>query len=184
MLEVQGLQVAYGAVRAVRDVSLTLAEGELVTLLGANGAGKSSTLMCVAGALSAAAGSIRLDGIELARLDRKYLRGQVAAVLQEPFLYSKTVRDNIKFGRPDAAEDEMLEAAVVAAPDPDRGSIVKAFVVLRPGIVGDEGLVEALQAHVKSVTAPYKYPRRIELLDELPKTVSGKIRRVELRKRT
>jgi acetyl-CoA synthetase/medium-chain acyl-CoA synthetase len=77
---------------------------------------------------------------------------------------------------------DVLEAAVVAAPDPDRGSIVKAFVVLRPGIVGDERLVKALQDHVKSVTAPYKYPRRIEFLDELPKTVSGKIRRVELRK--
>ncbi len=78
---------------------------------------------------------------------------------------------------------DVLEAAVVGAPDPDRGSIVKAFVVLRPGIVGDERLVKALQDHVKSVTAPYKYPRRIDFLDELPKTVSGKIRRVELRQR-
>jgi acetyl-CoA synthetase len=77
----------------------------------------------------------------------------------------------------------VLEAAVVAAPDPDRGAIVKAFVVLRPGTEGDAALAAALQAHVKRVTAPYKYPRAIEFVPELPKTVSGKIRRVELRRR-
>ena len=79
---------------------------------------------------------------------------------------------------------DVLEAAAVAAPDPDRGSIVKAFVVLRPGVAGDDVLVRRLQDHVKSVTAPYKYPRQIEFVPELPKTVSGKIRRVELRQRT
>jgi acyl-coenzyme A synthetase/AMP-(fatty) acid ligase len=77
----------------------------------------------------------------------------------------------------------VLEAAVVAAPDADRGSIVKAFVVLRPGVSGDEQLAAALQEHVKRVTAPYKYPRAIVFVPELPKTVSGKIRRVELRAR-
>jgi acyl-coenzyme A synthetase/AMP-(fatty) acid ligase len=77
----------------------------------------------------------------------------------------------------------VLEAAVVAAPDPDRGAIVKAFVVLRPGVTGDDTLAKALQEHVKRVTAPYKYPRAITFVPELPKTVSGKIRRVELRER-
>jgi acetyl-CoA synthetase/medium-chain acyl-CoA synthetase len=76
---------------------------------------------------------------------------------------------------------DVVEAAAVAAPDPDRGSIVKAFVVLRPGVAGDAGLVGRLQEHVKRVTAPYKYPRAIEFVEALPKTVSGKIRRVELR---
>ena len=78
---------------------------------------------------------------------------------------------------------DVLEAAAVAAPDPDRGAIVKAFVVLRPGVHGDDTLVRRLQDHVKTVTAPYKYPRQIEFVAELPKTVSGKIRRVELRER-
>jgi len=78
----------------------------------------------------------------------------------------------------------VLEAAVVAAPDPDRGAIVKAFVVLRPGVAGDDALAAALQEHVKRVTAPYKYPRAIAFVAELPKTVSGKIRRVELRARS
>jgi acetyl-CoA synthetase/medium-chain acyl-CoA synthetase len=78
---------------------------------------------------------------------------------------------------------DVVEAAAVAAPDPDRGAIVKAFVVLRPGVARDAGLVARLQEHVKRVTAPYKYPRAIEFVDALPKTVSGKIRRVELRER-
>jgi acetyl-CoA synthetase/medium-chain acyl-CoA synthetase len=76
---------------------------------------------------------------------------------------------------------DVLEAAAVAAPDPDRGAVVKAFIVLRPGAAGDAALAKQLQEHVKRVTAPYKYPRQIEFVAELPKTVSGKIRRIELR---
>jgi acetyl-CoA synthetase/medium-chain acyl-CoA synthetase len=78
----------------------------------------------------------------------------------------------------------VVEAAAVAVPDPERGAVVKAFVVLNQGVSGDAALVTALQEHVKSVTAPYKYPRLIEFLDALPKTVSGKIRRLELRERS
>jgi acyl-coenzyme A synthetase/AMP-(fatty) acid ligase len=77
----------------------------------------------------------------------------------------------------------VIEAAVVSSPDPIRGEIVKAFVVLKPGVVGDESLIAELQEHVKKATAPYKYPRRIEFVSDLPKTISGKIRRVELRQR-
>jgi acyl-coenzyme A synthetase/AMP-(fatty) acid ligase len=75
----------------------------------------------------------------------------------------------------------VLESAVVGSPDPDRGNIVKAFVVLRPGYEAGVALVKELQEHCKRVTAPYKYPREIEFVTELPKTRSGKIRRVELR---
>ena len=78
---------------------------------------------------------------------------------------------------------DVVEAGAVAAPDPDRGAVVKAFVVLRDGVKPDVALVKQLQDHVKNVTAPYKYPRQIEFVTELPKTVSGKVRRVELRAR-
>ncbi len=75
----------------------------------------------------------------------------------------------------------VLESAVVGSPDPDRGNVVKAFVVLRAGYEPNDALVRELQEHCKRVTAPYKYPREIEFVPELPKTRSGKIRRVELR---
>ena len=75
----------------------------------------------------------------------------------------------------------VAESAVVSSPDKTRGEVVKAFVVLAPGFSASEELKLTLQGHVKRVTAPYKYPRRIEFMDNLPKTVSGKIRRVELR---
>jgi acetyl-CoA synthetase len=74
------------------------------------------------------------------------------------------------------------ECAVVAKPDEIRGSIVKAFVTLKDTTRANEQLVKELQEHVKNITAPYKYPREIEFVNELPKTTSGKIRRVDLRK--
>jgi acetyl-CoA synthetase/medium-chain acyl-CoA synthetase len=77
----------------------------------------------------------------------------------------------------------VAEAAVVASPDPIRGDVVKAFVILTPNHQPSEQLAVDLQEHVKKVTAPYKYPREIEFATELPKTISGKIRRVELRQR-
>jgi acetyl-CoA synthetase len=75
----------------------------------------------------------------------------------------------------------VLECAITAVPDDIRGQIVKATVVLAKGYVGSDNLVKELQDHVKRVTAPYKYPRIIEFVSELPKTISGKIRRVEIR---
>jgi acyl-coenzyme A synthetase/AMP-(fatty) acid ligase len=75
----------------------------------------------------------------------------------------------------------VAEAAAVAAPDVERGAVVRAVVVLRPGHTGDAALARALQEHVKQATAPYKYPRVVEFVDELPKTASGKIRRAALR---
>src|SRR5436309_7944355 len=77
----------------------------------------------------------------------------------------------------------VLETAVVASPDSVRGFIPKAFVVLKPKVQGNDALVAELQEHVKRELAPYKYPREIEFVAALPKTETGKIRRVELRDR-
>src|SRR5262245_14537040 len=74
----------------------------------------------------------------------------------------------------------VLEAAAVESPDPVRGMVVKAFVVLREGHPPTESLAEQIQEHVKHTIAPYKYPRRIEFVTALPKTTSGKIKRGEL----
>jgi acetyl-CoA synthetase len=78
--------------------------------------------------------------------------------------------------------ESVLECAVTAAPDPVRGQVVKATVVLKKGFQPSDELAKALQAHVKSLTAPYKYPRIIDFVEELPKTVSGKTKRAEIRK--
>jgi acyl-coenzyme A synthetase/AMP-(fatty) acid ligase len=74
-----------------------------------------------------------------------------------------------------------VESAVVAKPDALRGEIVKAFVILAPGHEPSEALKTDIQDFVKQLTAPYKYPREIEFREALPKTISGKIRRVDLR---
>ena len=75
----------------------------------------------------------------------------------------------------------VVEAAVTGIPDPVRGQAVKATLVLGQGYVPSEELTKDIQDHVKKVTAPYKYPRVINYVDELPKTISGKIKRAEIR---
>jgi len=76
---------------------------------------------------------------------------------------------------------EVLECAVVASPDDIRGVIVKAFIILHDKTKGSEKLIKEIQEHTKMVAAPYKYPREVEFVEELPKTQSGKIKRKELR---
>jgi acetyl-CoA synthetase len=75
----------------------------------------------------------------------------------------------------------VMECAITAVPDPDRGQIVKATIILTKEYLPSSELAKELQEHVKKVTAPYKYPRIVEFVNELPKTISGKIRRVQIR---
>jgi branched-chain amino acid transport system ATP-binding protein len=100
MLEVQGLEVRYGAVQAVRGVSLKVREGELVTLLGANGAGKSSTLMAIAGARPAAAGRVTLAGEDVTGASpERMVRLGVATVPETRDVFPDlTVADNLRLG--------------------------------------------------------------------------------------
>lgn len=122
-----------------------------------------------------------------------YLTGDQASRDEDGYFWFEGRSDDIIISSgytigPFEVEDALMkhpavqECAVVAAPDEIRGNIVKAFVVLRDGGKQDEAMIKELQDHVKGITAPYKYPRVIEFLAELPKTTSGKIRRVELRK--
>jgi acetyl-CoA synthetase len=123
-----------------------------------------------------------------------YLTGDQARKDKDGYFWFEGRNDDIIISSgytigPFEVEDALIkhktvrECAVVASPDEVRGQVVKAYVVLREHMdVQDEHvLIKELQEHVKKLTAPYKYPRKIEFVDELPKTISGKIRRVELR---
>ena len=79
------------------------------------------------------------------------------------------------------SHEAVTNCAITAFPDEVRGQIVKATIILQPGYEPSEELTKDIQNHVKRVTAPYKYPRMIEYVDEIPETISGKIRRVEIR---
>ncbi|MEL6596751.1 MAG: AMP-binding protein [Pseudomonadota bacterium] len=79
--------------------------------------------------------------------------------------------------------EAVQECAVAASPDETRGEVVKAFVILKQGVAGDEALAKELQKFTKALTAPYKYPRKIAFVDELPKTTTGKIQRRILKQR-
>ncbi|MBT2422468.1 AMP-binding protein [Streptomyces sp. ISL-22] len=81
------------------------------------------------------------------------------------------------------AHPHVADCGVVGAPDERRGTVVKAYVVLRDGVAGDDVTVKELQDHVKRTIAPYKYPRAVEFVTELPRTSSGKLQRGELRRR-
>ena len=123
-----------------------------------------------------------------------YLTGDRASRDEDGYIWFEGRSDDVILSAgyrigPFEVEDTLMEhpavaeSAVVAKPDEERGNIVKAFVVLTADYEPSEELVKEIQDHCKSVTAPYKYPRQIEFIDELPKTTSGKIRRVELRQR-
>lgn len=121
-----------------------------------------------------------------------YVTGDLGRFDEDGYLWFEGRADDIIISSgytigPFEVEDALVrhpavaECAAVASPDPERGNIVKAFVVLKPNIEGTTELVKELQTHTKTITAPYKYPREIEFVTSLPKTTSGKIRRVELR---
>jgi len=127
-------------------------------------------------------------------LDNLYLTGDRAFRDEDGYFYFVGRSDDVILSAgyrigPFEVESALIEhhavaeAAVVSSPDPVRGEVVKAFVVLSSHFTGDkDSLVKELQDHAKKTTAPYKYPRKIEFVESLPKTVSGKIRRAELKK--
>ena len=122
-----------------------------------------------------------------------YVTGDQASKDEEGYYWFEGRSDDIIISSgytigPFEVEDALVkhpavqECAVVASPHEVRGNIVKAFIVLKGDNVPSDELIKELQDHVKDLTAPYKYPREIEFIDDLPKTTSGKIRRVDLRK--
>lgn len=115
-IEIQGLTFAYKEDRPVlRDVSLHVRPGETLAIVGPPGSGKSTLIRVLLRLYPYQHGSVRLDGREIAQINRQWLRRQVGVVLQDPFLYSRSVRANLEVGRSHAPESELVEACQDAA---------------------------------------------------------------------
>ena len=122
--------------RVLDGISLTIPAGQTLAILGPSGAGKSTLIHLLLRLYDYDSGSITIDGIEISGLDRKYVRSQFAVVMQEPFLYSKTLKQNITLGRHEAAEAEMTEAASAAAIH----DAIEAFDQRYETLVGERGV--------------------------------------------
>jgi 2-aminobenzoate-CoA ligase len=120
------------------------------------------------------------------------LTGDAVTMDDEGYVYFKARTDDLiisagyNIGAPEVEaavlqHESVSECAVVGVPDVDRGQAVKAFVVLKPGVVASESLSRAIQEHVKATIAPYKYPRYVEFVTSLPKTDTGKLQRFRLK---
>jgi ATP-binding cassette subfamily B protein len=135
-IELRHVSFGHGEKWVLRDVSLSIPAGSTLALLGPSGCGKTTLVNLLLRLYDHDHGTITLDGTELRSLDRKYVRSQFAAVLQEPFLYSKTLRENIKLGRHTAEDEEMIVAARTAAIHES----IESFDAKYDTVVGERGV--------------------------------------------
>jgi branched-chain amino acid transport system ATP-binding protein len=161
MLEVEGLEVRYGAIRAVRGLSLRLAAGELVALLGANGAGKSSTLRAIVGALRPAAGRVLLAGEEVTGLapERMVRRGVAMVPETRDVFPDLTVEENLRLG----AFTRRQEAEAVAA---DQARLLTLFPILAERAQQSAGTLSGGEQQMLVIARAMMSKPRLLLLDE------------------
>jgi ATP-binding cassette subfamily B protein len=126
----------HGEKWVLQDVSISIPAGSTLGLLGPSGAGKSTMVNLLLRLYDPDSGTITLDGLDLKSLDRKYVRSQFGVVLQEPFLYSKSLRDNIKLGRHTAGDDEMILAAAAA----EIHESIESFEAKYDTLIGERGV--------------------------------------------
>lgn len=106
-IHISDLSFAYGDAPAVRDLNIDIRAGETIGIVGAPGSGKSTLIRLLLGLYPYQQGSLQLDGIEVSGADRHWLRQQISVVLQDPFLYSRSIRQNLLVGKPDASADDI-----------------------------------------------------------------------------
>ncbi|MCC5787382.1 MAG: ABC transporter ATP-binding protein [Phycisphaerales bacterium] len=114
-IEFRGVGCVHGTQRVLEDVSFRVEPGQTLALMGPSGSGKSTIINLLLRFYDASEGEILIDGRPIERYDRRELRRRIAVVMQEPFLYSKTIRDNLRIARPDAPDSVVTEATGLAA---------------------------------------------------------------------
>jgi len=159
-LQVSGLRVHYGVIEAVKGIDLSLERGKITTLLGANGAGKSTTLLALSGLVRASAGSVKLDGIELQKLPshRIVANGLVQVPEGREILTSLTVRENLLLG----AYQRKRRADV----DADLGSLLELFPRLHERVDGAAGNLSGGEQQMLAIARALMAKPRLLLLDE------------------
>lgn len=160
----------------IQDLSLTVRAGECLAIVGAPGSGKTTLIRLLLRLYPYQDGSIRLDGHELSRVNRRWLRSQIGVVLQDPFLYSRTIEDNLRVGRPDAP-DEQLEQACEAAAISDA---IAGFPEGYQELVGERGvtLSGGQRQRLALARALLKDPPVLVLDDSLSAVDTGTERRI------
>ncbi|MGE0042604.1 MAG: ABC transporter ATP-binding protein [Vicinamibacterales bacterium] len=135
-VEIRDLTFDYGLGPVLQGISCTVAAGETVAIVGATGAGKSTLLALLARLYDPPPGTIRIDGIDVRELPLATLRGALGVVPQEAFLFSDTLANNVRFGRPDAGDEAVRAAAAVARLDVDVADFPKGYETM----VGERGI--------------------------------------------
>lgn len=152
----------------IRNVSFTVGIGQTAALVGATGAGKTTIMQLLARFYDAAEGQIRLNGTPIEAMPRKTLRSQIAFVLQDPFLFEATVRENIRYGRLDATDEEVVEAAEKANTHDFIAKLPNGYDTV---LKGDGSMISQGQKQLLSIARALIADPAILLLDEATSSI-------------